>query len=508
MTDVTAARALTLALRRNGDHPALHFRDRTISHAELDELANRIAEGLTSRGLSRGDRVGVVLPNVPEYVAVAIACAKGAFTMVTLNYRFTSEEFAQQLWDCDAKAVIYASRFGPAIRKATAELPAVQRIGFGEAGDGDADTLESLAENASGNPPSVEVSEDDLFYLGYTSGTTGRPKGAMVSQRNRALAYHYWALEFGIGTADVALHAGPFHHTAPFTFVLTQLFLGGQVVILDHFDPLEMAKATARHGVTWGFLVPYMLDRLVAAADDISGYDLSSLRFVISGASPLPTRTKRELLNLLPGIGLHEFYGATEAGVIANLRPEDQLRKTRCVGRPVFDTEIEVRDAGGEPVATGEVGDVWMRGPTMFSGYYKAPEKNRAVFDGDWCTLGDVGRMDAEGYLYLLDRRKDVIKSGGVNIFPVEIEEVLRAAPGVTDAAVVGIPDPTWGEAVHAVIVPADNSPVQEDALRTYCRSRLAGYKVPKSFEAVPELPRNANGKVLKRVLRERATGE
>lgn len=506
MTDVTVARALTLALRRNGDRPALHFEDRTISHAELNELATRITEGLASLGLAKGDRVGVALPNVPEYVAIAVACAKGAFTMVTLNYRFTAEEYAHQLQDCGAKALIYSNRFGQAIRNATARLPAVQRIGFDEPSEGDAGSLWDLIDGASGNPPAVDVSGDDLFYLGYTSGTTGRPKGAMVTQRNRALAYHYWALEFGIGMEDVALHTGPFHHTAPFTFVLTQLFLGGQVVILDHFDPVAVAKAIQRHGVTWGFLVPFMLDRLIAASDDINGYDLSSLRFVISGASPLPTQTKQELLTLLPRVGLHEFYGATEAGVIANLRPEDQSRKTRCVGRPVFDTEIEVRDAEGRSAEAGEAGDIWMRGPTVFSGYYEAPEKNRAVFDGDWCTLGDVGRMDKEGYLYLLDRRKDVIKSGGVNIFPVEIEEVLRAAPGIADAAVVGIPDAVWGEAVHAVIVSAASGPLQEDDLQAFCRTRLAGYKIPKSFEAVRELPRNANGKVLKRVLRERFT--
>ena len=225
---------------------------------------------------------------------------------------------------------------------------------------------------------------------------------------------------------------------------------------------------------------------------------------IVSGASALPTRTKEQHpRSLFPAVGLHEFYGATEAGVITNLRPRDQMRKMRCVGRPVFDTEIEIRDESGARVAAGETGDIWLRGPTVFSGYYNAPEKTQAVFSGDWCTLGDVGRMDEEGFVYILDRRKDLIKSGGVNVFPIEIEEVLRAEAAVEDVAVIGVPDSVWGEAVHAVVVRRAGQSVDANALAGVCRKKLAGYKVPKSFEFRSVLPRNANGKVLKRVLRE-----
>ena len=501
--DLTVARTLSLALTRGAERPAVYFGTQTLSHADLQALSNQVANQLLAHGLERGDRVAIVLPNCPEYIAIAIGCAKAAVAMVTLNYRFTASEFIEQIRNSGASLLIYSDHFRDAVGEVACELPAVQRICVGEPGPGDVGELSSLLAEASSLPPSIEVNGDNLFYLGYTSGTTGLPKGAMVTQRNRALAYHFWALEYGVRDNDVVLHTGPFHHTAPFTFVLMQLFMGGAVVILDHFDPELVAQSIEKHRGTWGFFVPFMLDRLIASAKEVGASDLSSLRFIISGASPLPTSTKEGLLGLLPQVGLHEFYGATEAGVIANLRPADQRRKTRCVGRPVFDTEIEIRDEDNNPVPTNTVGNIWMCGPTVFSGYYQAPEKNQEVFSGDWCTLGDVGRIDDEGYLYILDRRKDVIKSGGVNIFPMEIEEVLRAETGIADASVVGVPDDVWGEAAHAVIVYTNGVSVRPEELTAACRLKLAGFKVPKSFEMREELPRNANGKVLKRVLRQ-----
>lgn len=501
--DLTVARTLSLALARGAERPAVYFGTQTLSHADLQSLSNRVANKLLALGLARGDRVAVVLPNCPEYIAIAIGCAKAAVAMVTLNYRFTASEFVEQIGNSGASVLIYSDRFKESIREVADKLPAVRRICAGEPGAGDIGELSALIAEASDEPTGVNAEEADLFYLGYTSGTTGLPKGAMVTQRNRTLAYHFWALEFGVRDSDVVLHTGPFHHTAPFTFVLMQLFMGGSVVILDHFDPVLVAQAVDRHHVTWGFLVPFMLDRLIASGKEIAAYDLSSLRFIISGASPLPTTTKDGLLGLLPQVGLHEFYGATEAGVITNLRPADQRRKTRCVGRPVFDTEIEIRDDDNNPVLPGTVGNIWICGPTVFSGYYRAPEKNQEVFDGDWCALGDVGRLDEEGYLYILDRRKDVIKSGGVNIFPMEIEEVLRAEAGISDSSVIGVPDDVWGEAVHAVIVYSSGVTIPHATLAAACRLKLAGYKVPKSFEVRDVLPRNANGKVLKRVLRQ-----
>ena len=477
--------------------------ERLLTYSDLDQASNRLANALLALGLAQGDRLAVVLHNCPEYIVVALACAKSGLVMVPHNYRFTVDEYAFQLADCGAGLLIYSERFADAVLPAAARIPGLHRVCHGRAAAGDLDTLEGLVQSAASTRPDASVGEEDTFYLGYTSGTTGLPKGALVSQRNRALAYHYWALEFGIREDDVALHTGPFHHTAPFTFVLTQLYMGGQVVILDHFDADLVVRTIERERATWGFLVPYMFDRLIDRAEVARRHNLSSFRMIISGASALPTRTKEQILGVLPGSTCTSSTVRPKPASSPICGREDQMRKTRCVGRPVFDTEIEIRDESGARLPAGETGDIWLRGPTVFSGYYNAPEKTQAAFSGDWCTLGDVGRMDEEGFVYILDRRKDMIKSGGVNVFPIEIEEVLRAEPAVEDVAVIGVPDSVWGEAVHAVVVRRNGQSVDRNALACACRSKLAGYKVPKSFEFRSALPRNANGKVLKRVLRE-----
>jgi long-chain acyl-CoA synthetase len=509
MIPITVQRALTLAARRQPDKIALRYRDEVYRHADIDALSNKLAHALIGTGLKRGDRIGVVLPNCPDYVVLALACAKAVLCMVPINYRFTRAEITQQLVDCDARAIIYDESLAQQARAAATEAGitiALCRPAPGIASASAEQDLHAAIEAASAAPLPFDAAESDLFYLGYTSGTTGKPKGAMVTQRNRALAYHLWALEFGIGADDVALHCGPFHHTAPFTFTLTQLYMGGEVIILDTFDGVAAAQAIERHGVTWSFMVPFMQERLLEATEHYGdGSPRGAMRMLISGASPLPTRTKDSIMRRFSGIALHEFYGATEAGVVANLRPADQSRKVRCVGQPVAEIEIEIRDADGKAQAPGTIGDIWMRGPTLFSGYFNAPEKTAEVTQGDWCTLGDIGRVDDENFVYLVDRRKDVIKSGSVNIYPIEIEEVILTEAGIRECAVVGLPDPRWGEAVHAYVVLGPDSDGAVERVRQLCREGLAGYKQPKEIHVISELPRNANGKVLKRELRDSA---
>ena len=494
---VTVQRALGLAARRRPGKIALRQADATLTYVALDQRAAAIAQALLALGLRRGDRVAVMLPNCFDYIALAIGCAKASLCMVPLNYRFTAAELRHQVDDSQARALVHDALYTSAV--VDAALPShVHSICRGL-------QLDALLAAAVDDWQPLQAEEDELFYLGYTSGTTGRPKGAMVTQRNRALAYHYWALEFGIGPDDVALHCGPFHHTAPFTFTLAQLFMGGEVVILDAFDAGAAVDALLTHRVSWSFMVPFMLERLLETAVDAA--QAPALRMLVSGASPLATRTKQRVLERFPRTALHEFYGATEAGVVTNLRAEDQLRKQRCVGQPVAEIEIEIRDEAGHRLPEpGVVGDIWMRGPTMFSGYFNAPEKTAQVSDGPWCTLGDIGYLDDEGFLYLVDRRKDVIKSGGVNVYPIEIEEVILREHVVRECAVVGLPDERWGEAICAFLVlqaGADEAKVWP-RIQALCRIELAGYKQPKTLRRIDALPRNANGKVLKRELRTR----
>jgi acyl-CoA synthetase (AMP-forming)/AMP-acid ligase II len=280
--------------------------------------------------------------------------------------------------------------------------------------------------------------------------------------------------------------------------------MGGQVVLLDSFDAKAALQAIAKYGVTWAFMVPFMLERVLEEKrNQLDDLDFSSLKMLISGASPLSTRTKEAICEEFLGSGLHEFYGATEAGVVTNLKPKDQSRKIRCVGQPVAELEIQIRDEEGNVKKPNEIGDIWLRGPTLFEGYFNDPIKTAEVKQNDWCNLGDIGRVDEEGFLYLIDRRKDVIKSGGVNIYPIEIEEVILRDTAVKECAVVGMSDQRWGESTQAFIVTDESIETIGVRLNSLCQQYLADYKRPKKIHRIDSLPRNANGKVLKRVLRE-----
>jgi acyl-CoA synthetase (AMP-forming)/AMP-acid ligase II len=498
---VTVQRALSLSSRRFPQKTAIYYKNESLTYSQLDIRSTKLANGLLALGLQPGDRVGVLLPNCPDYIVFAIACAKAVLCMVPINYRFTPMELALQINDSGAKAIIFDDFFSNTLLEASLPKEVISICRNGNSSELDFDELIDLASSEN---LTLQANESDLFYLGYTSGTTGKPKGGMITQRNRALAYHYWALEFGIKSDDIALHCGPFHHTAPFTFTLTQLFMGGQVVLLDSFDAKAALQAIAKYGVTWAFMVPFMLERVLEEKRNLlDDLDFSSLKMLISGASPLSTRTKEAICEEFLGSGLHEFYGATEAGVVTNLKPKDQSRKIRCVGQPVAELEIQIRDEEGNVKKPNEIGDIWLRGPTLFEGYFNDPIKTAEVKQNDWCNLGDIGRVDEEGFLYLIDRRKDVIKSGGVNIYPIEIEEVILRDTAVKECAVVGMLDQQWGESTQAFIVTDESIETIGVRLNSLCQQYLADYKCPKKIHRIDSLPRNANGKVLKRVLRE-----
>jgi acyl-CoA synthetase (AMP-forming)/AMP-acid ligase II len=498
---VTVQRALSLSSRRFPQKTAIYYKNESLTYSQLDIRSTKLANGLLALGLQPGDRVGILLPNCPDYIVFAIACAKAVLCMVPINYRFTPIELALQLKDSGAKAIIFDDIFSNTLLEASLPKEVISICRNGNSSELDFD---ELIDHASSGNLTAQANESDLFYLGYTSGTTGKPKGGMITQRNRALAYHYWALEFGITSDDIALHCGPFHHTAPFTFTLTQLFMGGQVVLLDSFDAKAALQAIAKYGVTWAFMVPFMLERVLEEKrNQLDDLDFSSLKMLISGASPLSTRTKEAICEEFLGSGLHEFYGATEAGVVTNLKPKDQSRKIRCVGQPVAELEIQIRDEEGNVKKPNEIGDIWLRGPTLFEGYFNDPIKTAEVKQNDWCNLGDIGRVDEEGFLYLIDRRKDVIKSGGVNIYPIEIEEVILRDTAVKECAVVGMSDQRWGESTQAFIVTDESIETIGVRLNSLCQQYLADYKRPKKIHRIDSLPRNANGKVLKRVLRE-----
>jgi acyl-CoA synthetase (AMP-forming)/AMP-acid ligase II len=508
MIELTVGRALTLAAQSRPERVAVTFEGAHTTHGEFEAQSNRIARAFMELGLRKGDRLGVIMQNSAFYLAVICGAAKAGIALVLLNYRFSAGEIAYHLGDAEAKALLYDTAFQPAAREAAALVPQLRLFAAaGHAGEEDA-RLSEVAALQSSEPAQADVRETDLLVLQYTSGTTGRPKGAIITHRNRSLAFLHWPTIFGYGPDDVILHAGPLHHSAPMGMTLSQLCLGGRAVMMRSFQAAEALRLVAREQVTWAFLVPYMYSAICASLDQQSTRPtLPCLRILLSGASPLPTRVKEQILQTFPNAGLFEFYGATEAGTITTLRPEDQERKTRSVGRPVLGAEICILGPDGTRVSQGEVGEIYLRTPSMFEGYYRAPEKTQAAFRDGWCTLGDLGRQDEEGYLYIVDRLKDVIKSGGVNIYPSEIEEAVLTHPDVIEAAVIGVPNERWGEAVHLVAVPrAGRTPAIEELI-AHCRRQLADYKTPKSGELRQELPRSAAGKVLKRSLRDEFWG-
>lgn len=503
MQELSIGRSLRLAAQAAPDAVAIRFEGESTTHGQLDAWSNRIAHGLHAFGLRKGDRMGLMLPNSPLYIAVAAAAAKSGIVLITLNYRFTGAELAYHLGDAQALAVLFDPAFGDAVRSAQSALPALRGIVCGPAASGEV-ALDDLTRDQPDSALDVAIGESDLLLLQYTSGTTGRPKGAMITHRNRSLAFLHWPIIYGVGTDDVLLHTGPFHHSAPFGMALCQLCLGGRVVIMPSFKPQAALALIERERVTWAFMVPTMFTQIFELLGEGAAVpDVGSLKRLLSGGAALPTVVKERILRTFPNAGLFEFYGATEAGTITALRPEDQLRKTRCVGRPVFGAEVKVLDAQGAPVPRGTVGEIFLKTPSLFDGYFNAPEKTAQALQHGWCTLGDLGLHDDEGYLYIVDRLKDVIKSGGVNVYPSEIEEVLLTHPDVIEVAVIGIPDTRWGEAVHAIAVTRAGKTLDAQQLAAHCAGRLAGYKLPRSVETRTELPHSPAGKILKRVLRE-----
>lgn len=476
--------------------------DRTLNYAALNDRASRLGNALLADGLKPDDRVAIVLGNRLEYPEVAAGLGKVGMPSVPVNPRLTAPEMTFILQHSGAAAVILddalAGQAGPGIKELG--IKHVYSIGGTTLGQ----DYESVLERAPATDAHVDIDEGKPFTVAYTAGTTGRPKGVMISHRSRSLTFYLSALDWGLGPMRRTIAVAPMYHGAGFAFAYAAVHTGGTVSMLRAFDPerlLDMIEEFRPHSV---FLVPAHIQALRGLGDPAIGHkDTSSLEVVYVNAAPMPQESKIWFTATFPRIGLFELYGSTEASIVTCLRPPDQLRKERCVGPPWFMTEIRLLDADKNPVQPGERGELYSRSPLLFSGYLDDPSATAASTTEDgFFSAGDVAVIDEENYVYIVDRVKDMILSGGVNVYPREVEEVLHMHPGVADVAVVGQPDERWGERVVAVVV-AKGSPPSEEDLLAFCRTQLAGFKLPKEFVFVQSLPRNAAGKVLKRELRD-----
>ncbi|MER7182324.1 long-chain fatty acid--CoA ligase [Streptomyces hyaluromycini] len=488
-----------------GDRIALVDGDRRITYSELDWRTGQLADALRELGVRRGDRVAALMTNSAAFLETLFAAAKLGAVFVPINFRLAPPEVAHLLADSGADVLVWSGHLSPLARAALAGEGVRVRLRVvvgGQLADGEAEFEQLLASGDPGTPRGGATGRD-VCALMYTSGTTGRPKGAMLTHDNLLWnVINILSNGRGMSQNDRAVTVAPMFHIGGLgAHTLPLLYVGGMNVVMPSFDPRETLAAMARERVTLQFLVPAMWSALMAVPD-FESYDLSALELAMTGAAPCPRPVLDHFLD--KGVLFREAFGLTETCGVTLLDPEHVRRKAGTIGRPGFHVRTRLVDEHDLDVPLGEVGELVVSGPSVFAGYWGLPEATAEAFRGGWFHTGDLAREDDEGFLTLVDRSKDVIISGGENVYPVEVERILVQHPAVREVAVVGVPHVKWGETPLAVVVPGAEPPPTADELIAYVRERLAHFKCPTRVEFVPELPRNATGKVLKTTLRTR----
>lgn len=508
---LTIADAVATHARLTPGKLAVRDSRRRLSYAQWHVRASQLASGLCALGVARGDRVGVVAYNCIEWLEMYAAMARAGLVVVPLNFRLTGPEMAYILDHAEVSAVIAGPEFCDTLDgiRAQLQVPADRFIVLAEQAPAGWRSYEAVLAAGDAGAVFEPVHPDHTCALMYTSGTTGRPKGAVRSHGGSTLIALATALEMGFTREDTALLVMPLCHANSLYFGTTFIHMGGTIVVEDRrsFDPEALLQTLAEDHVTFTSLVPTHYIMVLSLPDQVKRrYDLSAVAKLMISSAPARQDTKRAILELFPNGSLYELYGSTEAGWVTLLRPHEQMSKLGSVGREWAGSgAIRLLDEHRNEVPDGEVGELFSRTAYAFDGYWKNPDKTAEAFDGQWCSVGDMARRDEQGYIWLVDRKSNMIITGGENVYPSEVEGVLGAHPAVRDVAVVGVPHEKWGEAVHAVVVLNQGQTASEQELRAWCRERLAGFKCPASirFVADAEMPRTATGKILHRVLRQ-----
>ena len=469
--------------------------DRHLGFGKLAERIDRVSNLARGLGLGPGDFVAIQCRNRLEYIEIVAGMSSAGVTVATIGPAAAAPEVRFICEDSRARVLFVDAALAEAAHEAVPST--VERLIVMER------DYDALLAQASPSRIDAPITEHDIFSVPYTSGATGRPKGVMLAHRGRVLACYAMASEHGCyGPDDRAVATTPMFHGAGFLMALAPVFFGGSVTIMPRFDIEALLGAIERTRATSAYMVPTHFAALFALGEAARRFDVSSLKAVISGTAPLAQAMKAKIIEHFGEGRLYERYGTTETNIACALRPADQLRKLACVGQPLPATHLRVLDDDGNDIPQGEVGELAVASPYLFSGYLNLPEVTERSMLGDWFVTGDLARIDDEGYVYLVDRKNDMIISGGENVYPREVEEVLLAHPAVAECAVAGLPHAYWGEQVTAWVVVNPSLQVDAQALTDLCRQKLSPYKVPKAIRFIEALPRNSMGKVLRRSLR------
>jgi acyl-CoA synthetase (AMP-forming)/AMP-acid ligase II len=489
--------------RTRPDRVAIHFEGRRITFGELDRRANQVANGLIAEGVRPQARIAFLSKNVPAFFELWFGAAKTDVVLVPVNFRLAPPEVAYVVADAGAEVLFVGADFYPLIEKVAHELKSVRRIIALDSAHGSWASYSDWVASQPTSDPVMKIAPEHCAIQMYTSGTTGHPKGAQLS--------HIGLLALATGALgewhdqDVSLVCMPLFHIGGSGWALIGFHRGIDTVLMRDPDSGAILRLIPEHHITKAFMVPALL-LFILQNPQCKTTDFSSLELIAYGASPAPVDLVRNAIKVF-GCGLAQVYGLTEtSGAITYLPPEDHDERVpdrlKSCGKPLAGIEMRVVDADGKDVTTGEVGEIITRSPQNMMGYWNQPEATRRAIRGDWFYTGDAGYLDQDGYIYIYDRVKDMIISGGENIYPAEVESALFGHSAVADVAVIGIPDDKWGEAVKAFVVKKPGAEVTPDELMSFARERIASYKVPRSIDFIDTLPRTPTGKILKRELR------
>jgi len=488
---------------------ALKDEKKSYTYPEVNKRVNKLAHSLLSLGLKKGGKVAVLLENSIEIIEIYLSVAKTGIVIIPINFRLAGSEIEYIANDSDAQAFIVHDEFTSTVDSIKQDLKNIKSdkyIVVGEKREGYLE-YETFIQGASESEPEVVVEPKDTWILIYTSGTTGRPKGVVRSHESHIAFYFINAVDFGFNEHDICMNVMPLCHINSTFFTFTFTYIGASVYIhpARSFRSEEILKIIEREKITFISLIPTHYNLILNVPEEAKKHDVGSIRKLLCSSAPVRKSMKMEIMDFFPGVELYEAYGSTEAGIVTVLKPEDQMLKLGSIGFESLGTDfVKILNEEDEEVGVGEVGELYSRGPMLFGEYYKLPEKTVSSFKGEWFSAGDMASRDEDGFYQIVDRKDNMIITGGEHVYPSEVEEIIGSHECVFDCAVIGLSDEKWGEKVVAVVIP--KAEVDEKTIMDCCREKMAGYKRPKKviFIKEEEMPRTPTGKILHRILRER----